>query len=162
MYIGAVLPWKEFHQPELTGITYGRLFGLGFMVMAVRRMPAVFAAYKFMPKVCKSWKEALFMGYYGPIGKRTPSRAPTGTLLTCSTAGVGAVFYLEHTRHLFPELGEGDEEETNLIRALGPSKYLTTSQQFRPIPLLTNPTQPYTGSRCSPSSSTACRSRSTT
>ena len=42
------------------------------------------------------------MGYFGPIG-------------------VGAVFYLEHIRvHLFPPLGEGDEEETILMRAVGP------------------------------------------
>lgn len=42
------------------------------------------------------------MGYFGPIG-------------------VGAVFYLEHIRvHLFPPLGEGDKEETILMRAVGP------------------------------------------
>ncbi|KAH7025540.1 Sodium/hydrogen exchanger family-domain-containing protein [Macrophomina phaseolina] len=104
MYIGAVLPWSEFNQPDVTGITYGRLFGLGFLVMVFRRIPAILIAYKFMPNVCKNIKEALFMGYFGPIG-------------------IGAVFYLEHTRHLFPELGEGDAEETNLIRALGPTVY---------------------------------------
>ncbi|KMP05540.1 Na(+)/H(+) antiporter 1 [Coccidioides immitis RMSCC 3703] len=104
MYIGSILPWDEFHQPDVTGITYPRLIALGFLVMAFRRLPAILLAYKFIPKVCKSWKEALFMGYYGPIG-------------------IGAVFYLEHARHLFPELGEGDTEETNLIRALAPTVY---------------------------------------
>ncbi|KAK2739911.1 hypothetical protein FQN55_009085 [Onygenales sp. PD_40] len=104
MYIGTIIPWDEFNQPEI-GITYPRLVGLGFLVLFLRRLPAILAMYKLMPKVCKNWKEALFMGYYGPIG-------------------IGAVFYLEHARHLFPELGEGDEEETNLIRALGPSKFL--------------------------------------
>lgn len=69
MYIGSIFPWDEFHQPDTSGITYGRLFGLGFLVMLLRRIPAIFAAYKFMPKVCKNWREALFMGYYGPIGK---------------------------------------------------------------------------------------------
>ncbi|KAL1614155.1 hypothetical protein SLS56_012176 [Neofusicoccum ribis] len=100
MYIGAILPWDEFNQPDITGITYGRLFGLGFLVMVFRRIPAILISYKFMPNVCKNIKEALFMGYFGPI-----------------------VFYLEHSRHLFPELGEGDGEETNLIRALGPTVY---------------------------------------
>ncbi|KAI1912014.1 hypothetical protein LOZ53_002315 [Ophidiomyces ophidiicola] len=104
MYIGSIIPWSEFHQPDVTGITYPRLFALGFLVMAFRRLPAILLAYKFIPKVCKNWKEALFMGYYGPIG-------------------IGAVFYLEHTRHLFPKLGKGDAEETNLIRALGPTVY---------------------------------------
>ncbi|PGH12720.1 hypothetical protein AJ79_04080 [Helicocarpus griseus UAMH5409] len=103
MYIGAIIPWEEFDQPEY-GITYPRLVGLGFLVLFLRRLPAIMAFYKLMPSVCKNWKEALFMGYYGPIG-------------------VGAVFYLEHARHLFPEFGEGDEEETNLIRALSPVVY---------------------------------------
>lgn len=104
MYIGTILPWSEFHQPELTGITYPRLFALGFMVLLFRRIPAVLVLYKAMPNVCCNLQEALFMGYFGPIG-------------------AGAVFYLEHTRHLFPEPGEGDEGETNLIRALGPVVY---------------------------------------
>ncbi|KAL2012511.1 hypothetical protein VTN00DRAFT_36 [Thermoascus crustaceus] len=103
MYIGSILPWSEFHQPDVTGITYPRLFALGFLVIALRRIPSILLMYKLMPKVCKNWKDALFMGYFGPIG-------------------IGAVFYLEHARHLFPELGEGNSEETNLIRALGPSK----------------------------------------
>lgn len=42
------------------------------------------------------------MGYFGPIG-------------------VGAIFYLEHIRvHLFHPVGEGDAEETILMRAVGP------------------------------------------
>lgn len=104
MYIGAIMPWDSFHAPELSGITIGRLFGLGFLVLVLRRIPAIFLTYKLMPKVCVDWKEALFMGYFGPIG-------------------AGAVFYVEHTRHLFPELGEGDEEETNLVRAMIPCVY---------------------------------------
>jgi len=91
MYIGAIMPWSDFNQPDTTGLTWGRLVGLGFLVLLFRRIPAIFISYKLMPNVCQSWKEALFMGYFGPIG-------------------AGAVFYVEHTRHLFPELGEGDEE----------------------------------------------------
>lgn len=104
MYIGAVMPWDEFNQPELTGITYGRLVGLGFMVILFRRLPAVLAFYKLMPSVCTDYKEALFMGYFGPIG-------------------AGAVFYVEHAHHLFPELGDGDGEETDLVRAMRPVVY---------------------------------------
>ena len=69
MYIGAVIPWDDFHQPDTTGITYPRLILLGVLVLLFRRIPSTFALYKFMPKVCKNWKEALFMGYFGPIGK---------------------------------------------------------------------------------------------
>ncbi|KJZ79683.1 hypothetical protein HIM_01152 [Hirsutella minnesotensis 3608] len=57
-----------------------------------------------MPTVVKNWKEALFMGYFGPIG-------------------AGAVFYLEHSRHLFPKIGQGDGEETDLAKAIGPVVY---------------------------------------
>lgn len=60
--------------------------------------------YKLMSTMCTNWKEALFMSYFGPVG-------------------AGAVFYLEHSRHLFPKLSEGDEEETNLARAIGPVVY---------------------------------------
>ncbi|RYP67844.1 hypothetical protein DL771_007021 [Monosporascus sp. 5C6A] len=105
MYIGIVMPWSEFHNPEVTGLTIGRLIGLGFLVLLFRRIPSILLTYKFMPNVCKNAKEALFMGYFGPIG-------------------AGAVFYLEHTRlHLLPKLGEGDEGETNLVRAIGPVVY---------------------------------------
>ncbi|KAI1035250.1 hypothetical protein LB504_005655 [Fusarium proliferatum] len=104
MYIGAILPWGDFHDPTGTGITWLRLIGLGLLVLVFRRLPAIFAFYKLMPDVCTNWKEALFMGYFGPIG-------------------AGAVFYVEHARHLFPHEGEGDEEETNLVRAMGPVVY---------------------------------------
>jgi NhaP-type Na+/H+ or K+/H+ antiporter len=104
MYIGAILPWESFHDPTGTGITIPRLFGLGFLVLVFRRLPAILTYYKAMPGVCKNWKEALFMGYFGPIG-------------------AGAVFYVEHARKLFPQDGEGDEEQENLVRALAPTVY---------------------------------------
>ena len=99
MYIGTVIPWSEFHDPDGTGLTIGRLFALGIMVMLLRRIPAVFVAYKLIPKVVSNWKDALFMGYFGPIG-------------------IGAVFYVEHIRHVVPKAGEADSEFDDLIRAL--------------------------------------------
>lgn len=104
MYIGTIIPWSEFNDPDGTGLTYGRLILLGVMVLIFRRIPSILLSYKLMPAVVKDWKEALFMGYFGPIG-------------------AGAVFYLEHSRHLFPQVGQGDEEETNLARAIGPVVY---------------------------------------
>jgi NhaP-type Na+/H+ or K+/H+ antiporter len=68
MYIGTIFPWQEFHMPDVTGITITRLFILGFLIMIFRRIPAIFLVYKLMPRVVKNWKEALFMGYFGPIG----------------------------------------------------------------------------------------------
>lgn len=72
MYIGTIMPWEAFNQPDITGITVGRLFALGLLVLLFRRIPAIFMVYKFMPKVVKDWKEALFMGYFGPIGEKQP------------------------------------------------------------------------------------------
>lgn len=38
--------------------------------------------------------------------------------------GVGAVFYVEHTKHLFPNVGEtGDRGSDHIIRALVPAVY---------------------------------------
>lgn len=104
MYIGAILPWSEFNS-EITGITYGRLIVLGLLVLLLRRIPAMMVMYKLMPNTVKSWQEALFMGYFGPIG-------------------IGAVFYVEHARHLYPKLEAAEtHEEEDLLRAMGPVVY---------------------------------------
>ncbi|TLD26803.1 hypothetical protein PspLS_05111 [Pyricularia sp. CBS 133598] len=105
MYVGVIMPWSQFHDPEGTGITLPRLVGLGFMVLAFRRIPAIMATYKAMPTCVKGWKEALFMGYFGPIG-------------------VGAVFYVEHVQHLFPHVGEtGDVVSDDMMKALRPAVF---------------------------------------
>lgn len=105
MYVGIIMPWASFHDPEGTGITVPRLIGLGVMVLLFRRIPAIMLLYKAIPTCVANWKEGLFMGYFGPIG-------------------VGAIFYAEHTKHLFPHIGEtGDEGSDNLLRALAPSVY---------------------------------------
>ena len=104
MYIGAILPWSEFNS-EVTGITPGRLIALGILVLLLRRIPAMMVIYKAMPNTVKSWKEALFMGYFGPIG-------------------ICAVFYVEHARHLYPHLDAAEtHEEEDLLRAMGPVVY---------------------------------------
>jgi len=99
MYIGTIMPFSDFHQPDTTGLTIPRLLGLGFLVLIFRRIPAILMTYKIMPSCVKDWKEALFMGYFGPIG-------------------IGAVFYIEHTRHLFPEQGEASDAEVNDMTAV--------------------------------------------
>ncbi|KAL0935457.1 Na(+)/H(+) antiporter C3A11.09-like protein 1 [Colletotrichum truncatum] len=107
IYLGTIIPWSEFNS-DITGITPGRLFGLGALVLVFRRIPAVLLTYKLMPNTIKNWKEALFMGYFGPIG-------------------VGAAFYIEHARHVFPKAEEaaavGDNETADMLRAMGPVVY---------------------------------------
>lgn len=70
MYIGTIIPWRQFQMPDTTGITVGRLVLLGVLVMLFRRVPAIMLTYKAMPKCVRNWKEALFMGWFGPIGKQ--------------------------------------------------------------------------------------------
>lgn len=112
MYIGITIPWDQFQQPETTGITWPRLVGLGLLVLFLRRIPALLICYKIMPAVVRSWKEAIFMGYFGPIG-------------------VGAIYYLEHTRILFLSQDGLGSSERDLLAALTPG----TSQ---PPPLLSS------------------------
>ncbi|KAI6088278.1 Na(+)/H(+) antiporter 1 [Hypoxylon rubiginosum] len=104
MYLGTSIPWQEFHQPDTTGITYPRLFALGVLVILFRRIPALLVTYKMMPSVVKDWKEAVFMGYFGPIG-------------------VGAVYYLQHTRLLFPKEEAASSRERELLDAICPVVY---------------------------------------
>lgn len=104
MYIGAIMPWSEFSS-TITGITPGRLMTLALMVLLVRRIPAMLLVYKAMPKSVTSWREALFMGYFGPIG-------------------IGAVAYVEHARHLYPKIDYAQtHEEEDLLRAMVPVVY---------------------------------------
>ncbi|TGJ80331.1 hypothetical protein E0Z10_g8449 [Xylaria hypoxylon] len=101
MYVGTAIPWEQFHQPDTTGITLPRLLGLGILVLLFRRIPALLITYKAMPSVVKNWREAVFMGYFGPIG-------------------VGAVYYVEHTRLLF---NHDHPREKALVEALYPVVY---------------------------------------
>jgi hypothetical protein len=106
--------------PDVTGITVGKLFILGFLILLFRRIPAIFLTYKLMPRCVKDWKEALFMCYFGPIGKLLLARGNSCQQIL----GIGAVFYVEHTRHLFPKAGEAmTEEEDNLAKVTGPVVY---------------------------------------
>ncbi|KAI1877793.1 hypothetical protein JX265_003801 [Neoarthrinium moseri] len=104
MYIGITIPWELFHQPDITGITLAKLIGLGFLVLILRRVPALLVCYRMMPAAVKNWKEAIFMGYFGPIG-------------------VGAIYYLEHTRHLFLAEDYLNSGEKDLLAALTPVVY---------------------------------------
>ncbi|KAJ4359645.1 uncharacterized protein N0V89_000200 [Didymosphaeria variabile] len=67
VFFGAMIPWASFN--ALDSITPGRLFGLLALILAFRRIPVVFAAYKLrlLPHIRTS-TEALFAGHFGPIG----------------------------------------------------------------------------------------------
>lgn len=106
-----------------SGITYPRLLAMATLVLFMRRVPALLLTYRAMPRAVRTWREALFMGYFGPIG-------------------VGAVYYLQSTRHVYfdPErLGSGGEEEEGegdgrkLLEALSPSTFLSRSHGVVPL-----------------------------
>ncbi|KAK7981357.1 hypothetical protein PG988_003595 [Apiospora saccharicola] len=104
MYIGVTVPWQSFDQPATTGITWPRLLALGFLVLVLRRIPALLMCYRMMPNVVRSWKQAVFMGYFGPIG-------------------VGAIYYLEHTTILLLGVANPSSSEKALLNAIGPVVY---------------------------------------
>ncbi|KAJ5684858.1 uncharacterized protein N7477_001203 [Penicillium maclennaniae] len=65
-----------------------------------------YGTFLFVGAICSDWKEALFMGYFGPIG-------------------VGAIAYVEYARRLLPDPGENedDAEINHLTSAMIPVVY---------------------------------------
>ncbi|EGW30681.1 Na+/H+ exchanger CtNHA1 [Spathaspora passalidarum NRRL Y-27907] len=66
VYFGAIIPWPQFNNPAI-GLDVWRLVILAFVIIFLRRLPAVIAFKPFTPDV-KTWREALFCGHFGPIG----------------------------------------------------------------------------------------------
>jgi sodium/hydrogen antiporter len=66
VYFGTVIPWDQFHAPEL-GMVPWRLVVIGIFVIFFRRIPIMLALKPILPDV-KTWREALFAGHFGPIG----------------------------------------------------------------------------------------------
>lgn len=66
IYFGAIIPWENFNNPAI-GLSVWRLIILAIVVIFLRRIPAVLLLKSFIPDV-KSWREALFVGHFGPIG----------------------------------------------------------------------------------------------
>ncbi|KAA8647888.1 uncharacterized protein ATNIH1004_006590 [Aspergillus tanneri] len=76
VWFGAVCPWTLFVHNHI--IPLHQLFFLGFLILLVRRMPVVFAMYKYMHQI-EHVAHAAFVGFFGPIG-------------------VGAIFFLSASR----------------------------------------------------------------
>lgn len=66
VYFGAIIPWEDFNN-GIYGLNIWRLIVLAFVVIFLRRLPAVVALKPFTPDL-KSWREAFFCGHFGPIG----------------------------------------------------------------------------------------------
>lgn len=66
VYFGAIIPWSQFND-ALLGLNVWRLIILAIVVIFLRRIPAVLIMKVINPDI-KDWKEALFVGHFGPIG----------------------------------------------------------------------------------------------
>lgn len=65
LWFGAVCPWYSFaHNSQ---IPIYRLIFLGVLVLLFRRPPIVLAMHKKIHQI-EEWRQALFVGYFGPIG----------------------------------------------------------------------------------------------
>ena len=66
VYFGAIIPWPMFNDGSI-GLNVWRLIILAFVIIFLRRLPAVVCLKPFTPDV-KTWREAFFCGHFGPIG----------------------------------------------------------------------------------------------
>jgi sodium/hydrogen antiporter len=65
LWFGAVCPWYSFaHNSQ---IPIYRLIFLGILVLLLRRPPIVLAMHTKIHQI-EEWRQALFVGYFGPIG----------------------------------------------------------------------------------------------
>ena len=96
IYIGAIIPFDSFNDPALY-IDWWRLVVLAICILLVRRLPIILALYKFIPDI-KTFREALFTGWFGPMG-------------------VGAIFIGTLSKISLPEgEAEKDTEQVDLLR----------------------------------------------
>ena len=65
MWLGAVCPWEKFLSGDV--IPSSRLILLGILVLLLRRLPVIIALQKQIPQI-RSFRHALIMGFFGPIG----------------------------------------------------------------------------------------------
>ncbi|KAF2452627.1 Sodium/hydrogen exchanger family-domain-containing protein [Lineolata rhizophorae] len=72
LWFGAVCPWARFSTSEVSSsvsgeIYVGRLVALAVLILLLRRPPVIWAIHKLIPQLQGS-RDAIFMGFFGPIG----------------------------------------------------------------------------------------------
>ncbi|KAI6352592.1 hypothetical protein MCOR25_009377 [Pyricularia grisea] len=105
MWYGAICPWNSFLHNDVVPIW--RLVLLGILVLALRRLPFVLAAHRFIPQISgdhngnnnSGLRQALFVGFFGPIG-------------------VSAIFYLQVALEFVAALGEMGLGDDSSIKGL--------------------------------------------
>lgn len=93
-WFGAICPWHMFVANNVIPIY--RLIPLGILVLLFRRPPIVLAMHKFIPQI-EEWRQAFFVGYFGPIG-------------------VSAIFYLYTSRELLERITVNGRQREDVAR----------------------------------------------
>ncbi|KAJ2358631.1 hypothetical protein IWW50_000743 [Coemansia erecta] len=65
IYLGAVIPWSEYTAENM--LHPWRIVVAVVLVMTLRRLPVLMLSYRLIPAV-RTWYDALFAGWFGPIG----------------------------------------------------------------------------------------------
>ncbi|KAG2229819.1 hypothetical protein INT48_008263 [Thamnidium elegans] len=99
VYIGAIIPWEDFGNTEL-GLTPWRLVVIAILILIFRRLPILILLKPVMPAL-KTYREAIFSGWFGPMG-------------------VGAVFLAMVAKEEMEEIYHGSENPPVTIRLIKP------------------------------------------
>ncbi|KAJ2797376.1 hypothetical protein H4R20_005207 [Coemansia guatemalensis] len=65
IYFGAIIPWSAYTSANM--LDPWRIAIAVILIMLFRRLPVLMASYKLIPAV-RTWQDALFAGWFGPIG----------------------------------------------------------------------------------------------
>lgn len=65
IWLGAVCPWRSFIDGSV--IPLSSLILLAVLILLLRRLPTIYLMRRFIPQLRNS-SDALFMGFFGPIG----------------------------------------------------------------------------------------------
>ncbi|KAJ1729381.1 hypothetical protein LPJ72_005005 [Coemansia sp. Benny D160-2] len=65
IYFGTIIPWSAYTSANM--LNPWRIVVAIILMMCLRRLPAIVLSYKFIPAI-RTWQEALFAGWFGPIG----------------------------------------------------------------------------------------------
>ncbi|KPV73271.1 uncharacterized protein RHOBADRAFT_29016, partial [Rhodotorula graminis WP1] len=66
IYIGATMPFNAWQSANTT-LTWWRVLLLCIAILALRRLPTMYALYHWIPDI-KTTREAIFAGHFGPMG----------------------------------------------------------------------------------------------
>jgi sodium/hydrogen antiporter len=102
IWFGTIAPWPEFGHNS--SIPVYRLIPLGILVLLLRRLPVIMAMHKKIHQI-EEFRQALFVGFFGPIG-------------------VSAIFYLYVSLEFLHQVTGPDGEERGDAKELAEAMYV--------------------------------------